>query len=191
MTKEQQLEKFYEEYRARFAPEPLVCGYGNPDGGIVLVGEAPGREEIVQGKPFVGQAGKNLTAFLQEVAVSREDLFITNAMKCRLWKYSEKTGRPVNRPATKEDILQYREGLLQELEILQPEWIVTLGNVPLRAILGEDIPISQVHGVPKQVQVGNWNCHLFPLYHPASVLYRRELAQVYRTDLQTFRDLLA
>ena len=109
-SKEKQLEKLKQEctkfFDELYRPDKkiLVFGEGNPNARLLLVGEAPGKQETLQRRPFVGQAGKNLDEFLQVVGLKREDLYITNVVKFRPFKLNEKTGRTSNRPPTREEI---------------------------------------------------------------------------------------
>lgn len=167
--------------------EPMVFGEGNPDAKIILVGEAPGAQEIEMGKPFVGQAGKNLDEFLEVLKLDREDIYITNVVKIRPYKVNKKTGRKSNRPPTKTEIAQYVKYLYEEIKIIQPKVIVTLGNVSLKTILKDHkATIGEKHGVPMMQA----DYIVFPLYHPASIIYRRELKEIYQEDLQKLKVLI-
>ncbi|WZL73181.1 uracil-DNA glycosylase [Clostridiaceae bacterium 35-E11] len=164
----------------RETEEPMVFGEGNPDAQILLIGEAPGAKEVELEKPFVGQAGKNLDEFLAALKLEREDIYITNVVKIRPYKVNEKTGRKSNRPPNKAEIEQYAKYLYKEIQIIQPKIIVTLGNVPLKTILKDDkATIGEKHGVPIMQE----GYIVFPLYHPASIIYRRELKETYQEDL--------
>ena len=157
---------------------------------VMLIGEAPGEQETLQGRPFVGKAGKNLDGFLAAVALRREDIYITNVVKVRPTKVSEK-GSVSNRPPNREELLLFTPYLMEEILLVQPGVIVTLGNVALRALMGPKATVGQLHGQPVQTSV----CHekqsrdvfVFPLYHPASVIYDRSLAAVYQEDLKALR----
>lgn len=209
-----ELDKLYEEYKEsvdrRFPetlPHEFVWGFGSPDSPVMLVGEAPGKDEVLQGRPFVGKAGKMLTAFLEGAGLNREDLFISNAMKYRLSKAGARPGTLVNRPARREEILFSSEYLKREAEIIRPKAVVTLGNVPLKAVTYvsaiagckhcknhpdekcsfSDLPdIGAVHGIPIENAFGMAGITLFPLYHPASVIYNRGLEEAYKNDLKKF-----
>jgi len=162
------------------ADKELVFGDGDPNSKIVLVGEAPGAEEVKQLRPFVGKAGKNLDEFIDILGISRQDLYITNAVKFRPTKMSEK-GRLSNRPPTKEEVRACAECLKKELAAISPRVVVTLGNTSLRAVTGDDkLTIGAVHGQPMQLGEST----LFALYHPASIIYRRELKAVYEEDVR-------
>ena len=154
----------------------LVFGFGE-NAPLMLIGEAPGAEEERLGKPFVGKAGKNLDEFLSISGMERNDVYITNAVKFRPSAVS-KAGRTVNRTPNKPEIELFRPYLLEEIEIINPKCIVTLGNVPLRAVLGLNASIGDMHA--RLTPVGKR--FLFPMYHPASIIYNRALKQVYIND---------
>lgn len=190
MEKTGQLEKFYERYRTAFPEEEIVLGNGNPESAILLIGEAPGKEEVKLSKPFVGAAGKNLSEFLDVLGLDRDSIYITNAIKYRL-KQTSPFGRVVNRPATKQEIEANRPYLLEEINILNPKYIVTLGNVPYKALTGEmKASIGEVHGKLKTVCIGDSDFPLYPLYHPASIIYNRTLKDVYLEDVKRFGECI-
>ena len=167
--------------------EIVVFGDGNLDAKIVLIGEAPGSKEIKLRKPFVGQAGKNLNEFLNTVELNREDIYITNVVKIRPYRINKKTNRKVNRPPNKKEIEKYSKFLFQELEIIKPELIVTLGNVPLKTLTNQnDMKVGEVHG---NLLSTNENI-IFPLYHPAAVIYNRSLKDVYLEDLIKLKEYI-
>lgn len=167
--------------------EPIVFGDGNLDAKIVLVGEAPGAKEIQLGKPFVGQAGKNLDEFLEVVDIKRSDLYITNVVKIRPYRINMKTERKVNRPPSKNEIELYSKYLFKEIEIINPSLIVTLGNVPLKTLLGKSYAkIGEHHG---KVQIKDKKS-IFPLYHPAAVIYNRSLKDTYFQDLLKLKEYI-
>ncbi len=168
----------------------IVFGEGNLDARIVLVGEAPGEQESIQGRPFVGQAGKNLNEFLDILQLKRESLYITNAVKFRPYKVNPETGRKSNRPPNREELELSFSWLLKELDLVGPEIVVTLGNVPLRAITGDSRKnIGSVHGRPLEVELPDAQRKylLFPLYHPASIIYRKALKPTYIEDLKKLK----
>lgn len=156
----------------------LVFGDGDIRSRIMLVGEAPGEQEVLQGRPFVGKAGKNLDEFLMLSGLDRQTLYISNTVKFRPTRIS-KTGKTVNRPPTKEEIKLSIPWLEREIDLIDPELIVTLGNVSLKALLGDQASIGLYHG-----QWIEWKSRLlYPLYHPASVIYNPSLKGVYREDV--------
>lgn len=170
---------------------PLVYGDGSAEADIVLIGEAPGRTEVEKGKPFVGQAGKNLEEFMEILQIKRDNIYITNVVKFRPFKINEKTGRTSNRPPTKEEINLCRPFLKKELAIIQPKLLVSLGNVPLKCLTGdESATIGEYHGKPTAISFTDSHMTLFPLYHPASIIYRAELKSVYIEDLHKLKDYM-
>lgn len=170
---------------------PLVFGDGNPDSRIVLVGEAPGKTEVELKKPFVGQAGKNLEEFITILGIIREDLYITNVVKFRPVKLNPDTGRESNRPPTREEIKLSTDFIERELCIIRPALVASLGNVALQCILKDSkITIGIVHGSPINVKFADAEFVLFPLYHPASIIYNRALRDVYLQDLHKLRDYI-
>lgn len=188
--KQKQLSELYQEYARQFAGNEFVFGCGCMGPKLLLIGEAPGREEVKLSRPFSGAAGKYLDEFLQLAAIDRDKIFITNAIKYRLSRMSQKTGRLSNRPATRDEIMSSRSFLLKEIELIAPACIVTLGNVPLRAVVGDlSISIGDYHGRASQVRIGEREFMLFPLYHPASVIYNRSLKQTCEDDILKLRSL--
>lgn len=173
-------------YRA-YAQEPavaelaadarLVCGTGMFDAKVMLVGEAPGRNEDRTGKPFVGAAGKVLDNGLQSVGLRRDkDTFITNVVKFR---------PPDNRePTLREDILG-RQYLLAEFQIVKPRLIVPLGKHAL-TVIDSTLRISQCHG--RLFYGSEWT--YFPMYHPAATLYNPTLKDMFLADFQALKEVL-
>lgn len=186
-----ELDELYKRYAETFENEQIVLGEGCIDCPVVIVGEAPGKDEVTQGKPFVGAAGKNLKEFMDLIGLTRESVYITNAIKYRLGKLNEKTNRIINRPATKNDIISNQQWLHNELMILCPRIIVTLGNVPLKAVTSNfELSIGDMHGILHTCCIGENTYKLFPLYHPASIIYNRGLKEIYSKDVLTLRDVI-
>ena len=174
--------------------KPLVFGEGNSDHPpVMLIGEAPGEQESLQGRPFVGKAGKNLDGFLRVLEMNREDIYISNVVKIRPTKVSEK-GRTSNRPPNKEELALFTPYLYEEILRVQPGMIVTLGNVALKALCGPRVIIGDMHGKVTEVTVRHEKQEadfpIFPLYHPASIIYNRSLQEVYDEDLQVLKGML-
>lgn len=176
--------------------KPIVFGEGqwhSPE--IMLIGEAPGEQETLQGRPFVGKAGKNLDGFLSVVGLLREEIYISNVVKVRPVKISAK-GTVSNRPPNREELELFTPWLMREILLVQPKTIVTLGNVALKALLGQEKNIGQCHGAETAAEIsipgekGLWSCRVYPLYHPASIIYNRALVTTYQEDLQRLRELL-
>lgn len=159
----------------------LVFGEGPIGAKVMMIGEAPGEQESLQGRPFVGKAGKNLDAFLEEVGMVREEMYVSNTVKFRPTRLSE-SGRYVNRTPTQEEVKLFLPWLIREIEMVKPQCIVTLGNVPLRALTDRKQVIGDCHGkFMSQAQY-----LLYPMYHPASVIYNPALKSVYQEDVARF-----
>lgn len=150
----------------------LVMGEGNPNASILLIGEAPGKNEDLQGRPFVGAAGKFLNYMLQNAGLKRDDIYITNIVKYR---------PPNNRdplPQEKQDFWPY---LIRQIEIINPKVIITLGRHSGMAFL-PGLVISKHHGQAQQVSLGSRQQLIIPLYHPAAALYNGGMRQVLVDD---------
>ncbi len=149
---------------------------------MLLLGEAPGRQEDLNGEPFVGQAGRVLDDLLASVGLSRHDVYITNVVKSRPF-----TGPPPgrNRAPAPREIAACRAWLDEQLRLLRPQIVVTLGRIALESLL-PGRRLSQVHGQPQR----QGNYIVLPLYHPAVALYRRQLAQTLRRDFRALQTLL-
>lgn len=176
----------YRDMQAFFKPlwpgedKPLVLGEGNSDQPVLmLIGEAPGETEVVKRRPFVGKAGKNLDEFLALAGLKREEIFVSNTVKIRPVETGP-TGRVRNRAPSREELSLFIPWLMKEIEAVQPRCLVTLGNVPLKALAGPKATIGDCHGQWLHSQAG---IPLFALYHPASIIYRRALAPVYQQDV--------
>jgi DNA polymerase len=167
--------------------EQIVFGEGNLDAKIFLIGEAPGETEIELKRPFVGKAGKNLDDFLEMLELDREDLYITNVCKLRPTKISEHNN-VVNRVPNEEEINLFSSFLQREIALVNPILIVTLGATAIKTILDDSkASITKIHGREKLIS----NFHIFPLYHPASIIYREELLNDYKKDLLKLKSLIA
>lgn len=186
LNKADQLEKLKEDIlKDKVCPElaktatQLVFGDGRPDAEIVFIGEAPGKNEDLQGLPFVGAAGKFLNEMLASIGLSREDIYITNIVKYR---------PPNNRdplPSEKTAFLPY---LKKQLLIIKPKLIVTLGRHSMETML-PGLKISEVHGQPKRLKTSThtdmtdvtfWV--ILPLFHPAAALYNGGLRATLMQD---------
>ena len=169
-------QNLYEEER-----KVLVFGEGRVGAPVMMIGEAPGEQESLQGRPFVGKAGKNLDAFLAEAGLDRSALYVTNVVKFRPTRLSP-AGRTVNRPPTQEEIKLFLPWLKREIELVDPRYVITLGNVPLKALTGRGSVIGELHG-----RFVDWEGRrLFAMYHPASVIYNPALKAVYSADIAAF-----
>ncbi len=148
-----------------------VAGKGNYNAEIMFIGEAPGRNEDLKGEPFVGTAGKILTEALECAGLSRDDVFITNVVKCR---------PPNNRIPLEEEKISCQQYLIDELDIIKPKIICILGNTAYGSILGGD-SITKNRG-----KVIKKNDRLYFLtIHPAAVIYTPDLKQVFKDDIKS------
>lgn len=129
----------------------------------------------------MGKAGQNLNEFLQAVSLNRADIRISNVVKVRPSRISPK-GTIANRPPNRQELAFFTPLLLQEILLTQPQVIVTLGNTPLQALL-PGVVIGSCHGQVLQAQLAGQVFPLFPLYHPAAIIYNRGLKETYRQDL--------
>lgn len=155
----------------------LVFGVGNPQARVLIVGEAPGKNEDLQGEPFVGAAGKNLNALLELAGLEREDIYIANVLKCR---------PPGNRNPQVDEIQACAPFLREQTRIINPSFIVTLGNFATKFILKTEVGITQLHG--QLQQAGRFK--VFPVYHPAAAIYDRSKQVALEDDFRTLGELL-
>ena len=159
----------------------LVMGDGNPNADIVLIGEAPGKKEDIEGKPFIGAAGKFLNAMLEAANMQRSEVYITNIVKYR---------PPNNRDPLPEEKAAFLPYLLRQLEIINPKVVITLGRHSMEYFL-PTAKIGDVHGQPHQVTFDGHEITLIPLFHPAAALYNGGLRQTLIDDfLKTTEKLL-
>jgi len=187
MDKNQELEnlhkKWIEECECELKKTAIqaVPGIGNPDAEIVFIGEAPGKSEDEQGRPFVGAAGKFLAEMLSIVNLKREEVYITNIVKYR---------PPNNRDPLPEEKAACREWLLAELKIISPELIVFLGRHAMNNFF-PDLQISYAHGklLIKSFK-GMPTKYFFPLYHPAAALYDGSMREVLIADFKKIPKIL-
>ena len=151
----------------------FVCGYGNPNASLMLIGEAPGEQEDKKGLPFVGKSGQLLSKALECLGIDREkNVFITNSVKCR----------PQNnrKPTAEESTLYKHLFLLKEIEIIKPRVICTLGSTALESLLEKQVKITTVRG--KQLNFDG--IMLIPTYHPAYILRNPKEFSHWFSDLE-------
>ena len=151
----------------------LVMGDGRADADIVFIGEAPGKNEDLQGKPFVGAAGTFLDEMLAAAQLRRQDIYITNIVKYR---------PPNNRDPLPEEKRAFWPYLMRQLQIIQPKVVITLGRHSGMAFI-PDLAISRDHGNPRWAQFNELKFLVIPLYHPAAALYNGALRQTLIDDL--------
>ncbi len=154
-----------------------VFGDGNPDARVLFIGEAPGKNEDLQGVPFVGKAGQNLNQLLEIAGLAREDVFIANVLKCR---------PPGNRDPRPEEIELCTPFLREQTRTINPEFIVTLGNFATKFVLKTEMGITRLHGTLQQA--GRFK--VFPIYHPAAAIYDHSKWVALENDFATLGELL-
>lgn len=160
-----------------------VPGEGNPDAQIMFIGEAPGRNEDLQGRPFVGQAGKLLEkTLLETLGMKREEVYITNIIKYR---------PPDNRDPLPEEIEVCKGWLDRQIEIISPKIITTLGRFSMAKFI-PDVTISKVHGKARfhELPAISHKLIIFPMYHPAAALRAGSMMQEFVADFNKLKDLL-
>ena len=156
----------------------VVPGEGNPNADIMFIGEAPGASEDKTGRPFVGAAGKFLDVLLQSIDLKREDVFITNTVKCR---------PPENRDPSDEEKIAFKPWLDSQIEFIKPKIFVPLGRHALWQFL-PGVTISSVHGkIFKRKEDGK---AVFAMYHPAVALYNGSYREVLLKDIQNLKKFL-
>ena len=159
-----------------------VFGAGDADAGLMFVGEAPGAEEDRQGLPFVGRAGQLLNQMLEEIGLSREEVFIANVLKSR---------PPDNRDPQLLEIDACKPYLFEQIRLIEPTVICTLGNFATKLLSGNPAGITRVHGTPQVHELGSRTVFLLPLFHPAAALRTPAVKESLRSDLATLPGLLA
>lgn len=155
----------------------LVFGDGNPSAELVFIGEAPGKNEDIQGLPFVGAAGKFLNEMLESIDMSREDVYITNIVKYR---------PPNNRDPLPEEKQAFMPFLAQQLEVIKPKLTIFLGRHSMNSFF-PDLQISKVHG--RQINDGKGRAYL-ALYHPAAALYNGGMRQTLLEDFSKIPSII-
>lgn len=163
----------------------IVVGEGNEKAEILFVGEAPGRNEDLEGKPFVGAAGKNLDKLLERVGLKRgEDVYIANILKCR---------PPENRDPLPSEIEKHTPWLLKQIRDMRPKVVCSLGNYATKFFLSgcevngmKNQPgITQIHGKVRMIDLDGLKIRLIPLFHPAAIIYNRtKLTPLWEEDME-------
>lgn len=162
-----------------------VPGEGDINTGILLIGEAPGYHEDIQGRPFVGAAGKFLNELLQLVGIKREEVYITNVVKCR---------PPNNREPNDDEIRICGKYLDKQISIINPKVIITLGNVAKNYIFKKfklkNEAISKIHGKIYRIRSIGGDLLIIPMYHPAAGLYDPKRKNDIIKDWLNIRDII-
>lgn len=148
-----------------------VWGTGNPNAKLMFIGEAPGRDEDEQGKPFVGRSGKLLTKCLSLAGISRDNVFITNIVKCR---------PPGNRKPLPPEVAFYKPILMHEIKIVRPRVICTLGSSALESLIERPFLMTKIRGAVLSFD----NIELIPTFHPAYVLRNPPAEKEFLEDIK-------
>jgi len=159
-----------------------VFGAGDADAEVMFVGEAPGAEEDRQGLPFVGRAGQLLNQMLGEVGLSREEVFIANVLKSR---------PPGNRDPQPLEIEACRPYLFEQVRLIEPRVVCTLGNFATKLLSGNPTGITRVRGTPQVHELGGRTVFLLPLFHPAAALRTPAVKETLRADFDLLPQLIA
>ena len=156
-----------------------VFGEGDPDSDIMIIGEAPGREEDEVGRPFIGRAGKLLNEFLKSIGLNRDLVFIVNTIKCR---------PPENRDPEIVEINACSDYLDQQINIIKPKVLVLLGKIAANRLLGEDIPMSELR--LKKFFIDKYDIPIIVFYHPAYILRSPSQKKKVWDDLQYLKGII-
>lgn len=154
-----------------------VMGDGPLDAKVVLVGEAPGRTEEAEGRPFVGLAGKFLVRELERIGMKREEVYITNIVKCR---------PPDNRKPKPEEVTECMEILEEELRLIRPKIIVLLGDTAVKTMLGKDYAIFNDHG--KIIDKGKQKFMVMP--HPSAAMRFNRMRLMFKADMDVLKNMV-
>jgi DNA polymerase len=155
----------------------IVFGVGNPNADLMFVGEAPGRDEDIQGVPFVGRAGQKLTQIIEAIGLKREDVYIANVIKCR---------PPENRNPEPDEVEACEQFLFRQVDVIKPKVIVALGTFAARSLLKSDAPISRLRGRVYDYR----GAKLIPTFHPAYLLRNPSCRREVWEDMKKARALL-
>lgn len=167
----------------------LVFGKGNPDAPILFIGEAPGAKEDELGLPFVGRAGKELDKLLNRIDLTIDDVYIANILKYR---------PPKNRDPKKEEILNHTPYLIEQIKIIQPKIIATLGNYSTKFILSQcNIDemkkisgIAEIHGQKFNVKFNGFEFLVIPIYHPSAMMYNPKVRVEFENDFKIMAEII-
>jgi DNA polymerase len=159
---------------AKLGRTQVVFGTGNPNASIMFVGEAPGFNEDRQGEPFVGAAGKLLNHLLESAGLSRSQVYIANVIKCR---------PPGNRDPEQDEVDTCKPFLLEQIELIKPKLVCTLGNWATQTLLEKKVGITKVKGSAIRLE----RFVVFPLLHPAAALHQGNLLGTLQEDFKKLR----
>jgi len=162
---------------AKLGRTQVVFGAGNPHASIMFVGEAPGFHEDQQGEPFVGAAGKLLNDLLSSAGLSRDQIYIANVIKCR---------PPNNRDPEPDEVEKCKPFLMQQIQIIRPKLVCTLGNWATQTLLERKVGITKVKAQAFYMQ----DFVIFPLLHPAAALHQGNLMDTLKADFKKLKEFL-
>ena len=162
---------------AKMGRTKVVFGVGNPHASVMFVGEAPGFNEDQQGEPFVGAAGKLLNELLQSASLSRGDIYIANVIKCR---------PPNNRDPEPDEVETCKPFLMQQISLIRPKLVCTLGNWATQTLLERKVGITKVKGQAFYMK----DFVIFPLLHPAAALHQGNLLDTLKADFKKLKEFL-
>lgn len=195
MSKARELEKVKQDILNNLkcplkdAATNLVFGKGNPNAPILFIGEAPGEKEDLQGLPFVGRAGKALDKLLHQIGLNIDDVYIANILKYR---------PPKNRDPKIEEIRNHTPYLIEQIKIIKPKIIATLGNYSTKFVLAEfDCDkmkkidgIANLHGKTQKIHVNGAEFTVIPIYHPSAMMYRPSLREEFENDFKVMAEII-
>ena len=171
-----------------------VPGVGSHEARVMFVGEGPGFDEDHQGEPFVGRSGKLLDKIMESIGLSRRTVYIANIVKCHpMVDPSDPEKRGNDRPPSPEEIAACRGWLDTQIRTIAPRFLVTLGAVPARVLLGDATPISKIRGRWREYDPGGGaaRVRLLPTFHPAALLRNPDLKRDVWEDMKSLREELA
>jgi len=193
----------------KFQLEGFLPGRGAEDATVMLVAEAPGQTEIKTQIPFSGQAGKGLDKALERIDLHREDIYMTSVVRCRPYSVKKRTNKNgeekksyPNRTPNKTEIKLFAPFLDFEIMHIAPKVIVTLGNSAMNRLLGNQYTVSNYHGQTlqqpiyklskdrKNYEKTKENYYIYPMYHPAAILYNRDLEKTIDQDWDNLSKLI-
>jgi DNA polymerase len=184
-TKEEKLNKLKKKIqlikncKLKNSATNLVFGDGNINSKIMIIGEAPGANEDMEGKPFVGRAGKLLNKMLEAIQLDRSRVYITNVVNFR---------PPENRKPTEDEIRRYLPFLISHIEIINPKILLLLGSTALNTLIGDEVVISKARGKWIEKEVGNIKPYIIASFHPAFLMRQPEQKKLAWIDLKMIRD---
>lgn len=171
-----------------------VPGVGSHDAQVMFIGEGPGFDEDHKGEPFVGRSGQLLDKIMAAIGLSRETVYIANIVKCHpMVDPTDPEKRGNDRPPSPEEIAACRGWLDEQIRTIAPRFIVTLGAVPARVLLGDTTPITKIRGRWREYEpgAGARKVRLMPTFHPAALLRNPDLKRDVWVDMKSLREELS